>query len=704
MQGHSNSGGRPLPEPGSDLTKRRSVYRGVGTASSQTDLATLLRNAKAKASAAPASESGTDPSPSLSQGQFSESDAATLASPDLEPAAFDPNVGPVPPPRRSSNARSVSPPRAKLQTARRSSHSRPSGRESFEREARSRETTAGSSNTDSSASMVTHAPTSRLTSGRVAKGISPSFATTDSIATDSQTESYVVVPSTSSRPFDSPPRKGRPSQNLDSGSETGSGIGYSHQDNNNKAQDKVSSFRKHSHAVLRQQPQSFSNTMRKTSGFFRRKFGANTATARYNPSSFHTANTSSVPISRLFDEPNNTLPPPVPVVPASYMRDKALPPVDTEAPSLPVKEPNLSISNISPMQSSAPTLSPNLGHTRKRSSSFSSVHTANRPPSFLGIPENQADASRSRRTSMQSSASFRLSEDDRLKNVLGSMDWDSVMEVGQQQERARKLERQERPQAVRSGSAPSPRPQLLNVFDDPANQQSTALSSPKAHSSMPPPIAMPAETRSSLNSAGISTPDIRVDGSPSMQRRASDPSPIVPVSGRTDDGHGLGLNLATIRESGHSRENSLNAAHQTPAGSSAIPTFVTQSPSPSQKRSDSHDSLSPSIASAMQTPTRPNARQSVVGLPDTGNQSLLNLLSLSQSGQYNNSSVSLLRGTSRGAEMSSEDELHAPVSGKRPIKDDRSVDEKASEAAERCWEGDEKFLRRQKVAEYLGSK
>jgi hypothetical protein len=135
--------------------------------------------------------------------------------------------------------------------------------------------------------------------------------------------------------------------------------------------------------------------------------------------------------------------------------------------------------------------------------------------------------------------------------------------------------------------------------------------------------------------------------------------------------------ISVLPASARRRSPDRNAS-TTPIGSPALPSVIRHSPSPLQART----TMSPSSSAAnLSTPTRGNPRHSVVGLvPNLDPASFVKPV-------YNRSKRS----------------LEDAASGSKEELDEGTFDETAREAADKCWRGDESFLKRHKVAEYLGS-
>ena len=168
---------------------------------------------------------------------------------------------------------------------------------------------------------------------------------------------------------------------------------------------------------------------------------------------------------------------------------------------------------------------------------------------------------------------------------------------------------------------------------------------------------------------------------------------------------GLGLGLETIRE-GHSRDNSVSVQVTAPpttepvstkgnvnelattpdAGTrTGIPLLVTQSPSPAAAAPSTAGSSTFKVPS---TPTRQKSRQSVVAYPRAG---LTGVSRSTSNMSFGASNVSL------GAHADSDEEVErAPTPG------GTTMEERAEELAQRVWVDDETFLKREKVAEWLG--
>ena len=173
-----------------------------------------------------------------------------------------------------------------------------------------------------------------------------------------------------------------------------------------------------------------------------------------------------------------------------------------------------------------------------------------------------------------------------------------------------------------------------------------------------------------------------------------DSTPSRSYSQIATDNNTTGATLETIAESAHSRQSSQITPEQLQRRSTqeidSLPSLITQSPSPAgalQVESAEMVQSPTTYLSTPSTPTRQNSRQSVVGLP------------VATSSASFGSTLSLVRGLSATSRTSFE--------GKTASKESLSpeeAEEKANQAAEKCWEGDESFIKRHKVAEYLGSR
>ena len=151
---------------------------------------------------------------------------------------------------------------------------------------------------------------------------------------------------------------------------------------------------------------------------------------------------------------------------------------------------------------------------------------------------------------------------------------------------------------------------------------------------------------------------------------------------------GLGLGLETITESSHSRENSLATPYVESPVDALSPTDATRSLSPIPSTSAANSPLLPSSStnslqssfSSTLASRKAAMRQSVVVYP-TGKS-------------FNFSSESLKKSTSIPA---------SPIINAPDSPAGLSFEERAREFAQRCWDEDETFLDPKKIAEWLGT-
>ena len=670
-------GDRAVSDPITD-TKRRSIFRTVGTASSP-DLATLVRNAKEKRAAA--SASAVPPPPTINVSESS------------------PEKGPVVRSRAKTDSPVLSP-----------SPSHP---------------TSLDSNPSSSPRLPTR-------------------------------DSFVHVPSDgpseSAQP--SPPRSRRlpnlAGLSLDSAGSTPatdtyefrSGPGAYDDGSNNVSSIPLVSVDSSDGVPL----QTFQNTMRKTSGFFKKRFGTKVGLffvplrvqrAKKGGQSPGTPSLPGTPLIDVFSH-SHSPPPPVPAIPDTYSQHST--PQSTPQKNQP--------------GSQARTAPPVPQKQDKRNSL---LPTENRRRS-LSLTNALADLRRDKRPEGVNGNGG--GEQERLRSELNSwsLDWDGVL-AGLAKETSSNAKPPMTP--PRFSSAPvtpqlvrTPREQAmarLTLSEKKPTAYSPSLAadaSPSPNfvrSNAPSPFA-PAELKppslSDRSSSTASRPHSFVSpmSSPSnlvvnggRNRSASDLSPrISPLpSPLTHDDilHatpekepryttdlnanldapradiGLGLGLETIRE-GHSRETSLATARDfpidsplvrqaranaelasTPDFSRSIPLLTTQSPSPSPLLNGRTPRPQPS-------PTRQKSRQSVVAYP--GHSLVSPSPSIQSLGEGEHSTASLVQAY---ADESDEEE---PAGLRSVTPGGTTLEERAEEQAGKIWNDDDTFLRREKVAEYLG--
>ncbi|GEM09884.1 SEC7-like domain containing protein [Rhodotorula toruloides] len=151
----------------------------------------------------------------------------------------------------------------------------------------------------------------------------------------------------------------------------------------------------------------------------------------------------------------------------------------------------------------------------------------------------------------------------------------------------------------------------------------------------------------------------------------------------TEDGTGVGLGLATINETLHSRDNTLVSPTAETAATPARATFPTSADSPKR--------LSPSSAPATVSNRSKGDRGSIVALDSSLPASLAA------------SSVSLSSSMGPGGSRAKSRRAKAAEAAAEEAMTDEEVDEKARGLATRAWEEDETFLEKRKIAEWLGT-
>ena len=190
------------------------------------------------------------------------------------------------------------------------------------------------------------------------------------------------------------------------------------------------------------------------------------------------------------------------------------------------------------------------------------------------------------------------------------------------------------------------------------------------------------ESAPSTPLAGGQSPGIRVVSSPAAS------------AGGAAIGLGLGSDFSTgpgdagpsaaarTRHSTAARPASANASPQ--LGSGVVPRLVTQSPSPAHQQVFTR----PATASPAGTPSRSPAIGSTAGI----NMFPTSPASMQASGPGSKRSSSGLRTPTTTSDGT------VPQTSPLPI----SLSERAAEFADKCWNEDESFLRKEKIAEWLG--
>ncbi|KAL8293795.1 hypothetical protein RQP46_000496 [Phenoliferia psychrophenolica] len=172
------------------------------------------------------------------------------------------------------------------------------------------------------------------------------------------------------------------------------------------------------------------------------------------------------------------------------------------------------------------------------------------------------------------------------------------------------------------------------------------------------------------------------------------------------ENEGLGLGLETISEGKQSREGSVvssshttperhTSASSTPPDSHAAPPLLfTQGPSPVSNNGSS---------ARLSAARKQQARQSVVAYPRTSTSPGLGSTATSKSGSVTSLSSDLVamsamrRGRTKSGDASSGED------GKNDVSAGASVEERAFSFAQRCWDEDPDFMEPKKIAEWLGS-
>ncbi|EMS23943.1 SEC7-like domain containing protein [Rhodotorula toruloides NP11] len=151
----------------------------------------------------------------------------------------------------------------------------------------------------------------------------------------------------------------------------------------------------------------------------------------------------------------------------------------------------------------------------------------------------------------------------------------------------------------------------------------------------------------------------------------------------TEDGTGIGLGLAAITETLHSRDSTLVSPAAQPATTPTRDTFPTVNDSPAR--------LSPSSAPATVSNRSKGDRGSIVALGSSLPASLAA------------SSVSLSSSMGPGGSRSKNRAAKAAEAAAEEAMTDEEVEEKARVLATRAWDEDETFLEKRKIAEWLGT-
>lgn len=411
------------------------------------------------------------------------------------------------------------------------------------------------------------------------------------------------------------------------------------------------------------QDSSWGRTMRKTSGFFKKRFGNFSHQPASSPSNapFYTNSNKSSPSQnstatfRNQHHPSQTADiPPVPSIPQRLVTD----PLD-----------------------------------RRRSASVSRVPPSTSTNSVVQSGSNN----RSRSTTSHSNTTASHSEDERLKNVLRSVDWDGLAEKldepptppSKDEPNSRQM-MPPRTHNERSYSLPHSPSHFDAMAAASAAVSQQALGRPRSATVQSSPTRSSFAEDTPLRAAGreddTTPPSIRLvpsrstPGSPATKdnslvyhasqpvpgkneeeedkmeeiEKEGTPTPPVSTTSRGDE-HGLGLSLDPISESSTSRESLIsNSTTRPPVSTTSLP----DSPS---------DSISPTSIRA----------------------SSMKRHSLVTSSPISISTTSLHRNFSIPASSNLSEE---------------EIQQKGIELAQKCWDQDESAIKKHKIAEYLGSR
>ncbi|GAA5926050.1 uncharacterized protein JCM15063_005194 [Sporobolomyces koalae] len=424
---------------------------------------------------------------------------------------------------------------------------------------------------------------------------------------------------------------------------------------------------------------SLGNTMRKTSRFFR-KFG------QASSSTTESSQPKVVPLSSgTVVDPPPTVPvlPPVPPIPSTYTTPER-PVASASTSTLPMTRDrsNQSIESSTSFDSTASS----ARIRRKRSSSVPQSRHSN---SSAGAGPSSPSPAKSTRVS---------GEGDRLRNELRQwrLGVDGVL-GGFDQTHTATARSEERPSATSSRRPSLPEGKVTG-----------------AHLDGPASLKLGRNASLPLTFETTDTPSIRLS-SPNR----TNPQ-VAPVSSRqTLSPPSTQIDLSSIPESSHSRENS-NATLPAVSSESAR-SFNLPPPVPTLPMSPP---MVPTPSSSSMTTGRKNAasRVSIVGYPSTyttlsstgsGSGSPRYLISPSPpttsrptSATGSNSSLPLAHPSvsPQPSQHSNSTLRHAPdLQASSAVEAETALSEKAKELAQRCWDEDEGFLERRKIAEWLGS-
>ncbi|GAA5940520.1 hypothetical protein JCM10213_001130 [Rhodosporidiobolus nylandii] len=746
---HSTPGLSPAPTT-PDTLKRRSIFRSTGNASSP-DLSSLLKKARegsGRIGAAPGEGEGeeevlTDGAAADKTGQYD--DAETPPSSHKTGQYDDAETPPSSPSKRPSSGRGrarTSPSMARVSPPSPSVARMPSAPSS------------------SSLSQLSVPDSRTSTVSSAASGSKPRLSSMSTFSTGS----YVHVPSAT--PFPSGTTQAQVDDMFMSGMNPSvTSLALKQQERGIGFDFVPSPGRKKSSAGVDEGKLSLSNTMRKTSRFFR-KLGSGSGASSSAKHGVSPSSASSSPFEQTF--PASATAPPVPSIPSQYSsaptssstrmtRGPSASPAD--APEAAARKSSVDMHILprhpSPVRTRSSTaggagMSRDDSHNSLQSeqsglSSLSAGSSARRRSLSMNSAATfsaafepaQTTVSRGRRPS----ASARSGEDDRLRSELRqwSLGVDGVLGVDGNSPTAGgspRSTRGGRQQGYRQGSPTSAR--TASPSRRPSLPEGKALPTPRSaplagrSASLPTSSLLPPSSASALPVLGAGagrgraaehegdTPEIRLVSpsrstpSPSSSSSAAGntlPPPVPHPSSQkrhsiaSAEGIGLGVALETIAEGAHSRESSLAAA--TPVKASA---GETGSPTPTKMPAVALHAPTPAAASPVPaTPAngaRSNqragvSRASIVGYPSSF--SSLPLRSAPPSAAA--SATSLL---STGAAPSARRVPASAAKKQREREEEERMSEeevqlKATDAAQRVWDGDEGFLERTRVAEWLGS-
>ncbi|GAA5887194.1 hypothetical protein JCM5296_004558 [Sporobolomyces johnsonii] len=703
------------PEPSTpDNIKRRSMFRSVGNASSP-DLASLVRKAR-EASGRPSGDSErVEP---LGEGATGAArDAAAIAYYDAESDTDGEYSTPLPhPPRNTASsdpfsAVRTSPPRTRSTTSPATTRTH-------------RPSTPPSHNFTQLS--VPSDPSSR--DSTVAER--PSTGKLSSISTFSS-GSYVDVPFPTVEDSPKSSTTTRPGPNA---STTSLGLGFDFSPRRRRALTGEGDDGKI----------SLSSTMRKTSRFFR-KFGG-------GGSSNTTKQAASTPTTPASSNFTFSQAPPVPPIPATFSHDappKSRPStgghdssgrnssvdINIHSPQRPspVKLPSSYAVARDESNTSLISTQSSSSSARRRSMSLSSM-----PAAALLSVDPAVNAGRDRRPAGKT-------EDDQLRKELRQwrLGVDGVLgAVGEgvsagtsalngspskasqsSPQLGRALSAEETGSARRRGVSPTPpavrRPSLPEGTEKDRALPAAGPRSASVQSSNPEP-----RRNAGRSEPAADTPSIRLV-SPShttSNPSSTDSSPLTTPRGlptkrhsvAVPENHAISAGLATITEGSHSRESSAatppikSAAFTSPrktasSPSPATPTLVQNSPLLGTPSSSPGASTNHSTPTAPPIPTlaphrAKGYRQSIVGYPSRPGSGPASASTSTSSVQSGSSHYPPVVRRPKTAE-----ETAGRGQGAEAMGEEEAWDEKASAFAKRCWDEDETFLERRKIAEWLGS-